>query len=117
MSAFKNEGTVQYGSKVLTIDAVAYVADNVTINRTSKTIPRTNEIDEPSGQVSYKGEPDTGTAQIQLASGSTAFPSQGDTFTIDLGFASETYYITDISIPYVKDGETKVNITFRESIA
>ena len=117
MSAFKNEVTVQYGSQVLTIGGEAYVADNITINRTSKTILRTNEIDEPSGQVSYKGEPDTGTAQIQLASGSATTPQQGETFTADLGFGSETYYVTDISKPFAKDGETKLNITFRESIA
>lgn len=117
MAAFKTEQSVQYGSKVLTINAVTYVADNVTINRTSKTILRTSELDEPSGQVSYKGEPDTGTAQIQLASGATAIPAQGDTFTSNLGLGSETYYLTDISIPYTKDGETKVNITFRESLA
>lgn len=117
MAAFKNEQTVQYGSRVLTINAVTYVADNITINRTSKTILRTNEIDEPSGQVSYKGEPDTGTAQIQLATGATVIPSQGHDFTTNFGFGSETYYITDISIPFTKDGETKVNITFRESVA
>lgn len=117
MAAFKNESTVQYGSVVLTIDSVTYVADNFTINRTSKTILRTNEIDEPSGQVSYKGEVDTGTAQLQLAAGDTDYPVQGDTFTGDYGFGSETYYITDISLPLTKDGEKKVNITFRESLA
>lgn len=124
MAAFKNEVTVQYGSLVLTIGAAAggvggtaYVADNITVNRTSKTITRTSEIDEPTGQVSYKGEPDTGTAQLQLASGSTAVPSQGWEFTANLGFTSEIYYVSDVSKPYTKDGETKVNITFRQTIA
>ena len=129
MSAFKNEITVQYGSQVLSIGAIAtgppvsitagvsYVADNITINRTSKTILRTNEIDEPTGQVSYKGEPDTGTAQLQLAADATAVPTQGHGFIADLGFGNEVYYLTDISQPLAKDGETKVNVTFRESIA
>lgn len=123
MSAFKNDGTVQYGSKVLTIGSAsggaggtAFVADNITVNRTSKTILRTDEIDEPDGQVSYKGEPDTGTAQVQLATSSTTLMSQGHEFTVDLKFGSEVYYVTDISIPFTKDGETKVNISFRELI-
>ncbi len=114
MSAFKNDGTVQYGSVVLTINAVTYVADSFTVNRPGKTIERTNEIDEPSGQVSYVGFV-TGSATLQLASGSTAIPTQGLEFTTTVN-GSETFYIDSLDQPHDKAGEKKLNITFRKKI-
>lgn len=131
MSAFKNDGTVQYGSKVLSIgtlatgpvinSGVSYVADNITVNRPGKTIERTNEIDEPSGQVSYKGFV-TGTATLQIATGSTLIPEHGQAFILTIfdgdGTPSanviEAFYIDSVDQPYEKSGETKVNITFRK---
>jgi len=125
MSAFKNDNTVQYGSRVLTIGAadggaggVAYVADNITIERPAKTIERTNEIDEPSGQVSYATFV-TGSATLQLASGSTVVPQQGYEFasTFVTAIGSEEFYIDSISQPEVKDAEKKINITFRKVVS
>lgn len=133
MSAFKNDNTVQYGSVVLSIGAlgagpsitsgVSYVADNLTIDRPGKTIERTNEIDEPSGQVSYAGFV-TGSAQLQLATGSTLYPTHGSHFTLTVfdtnGNGSndaEYFYIDSVGQPLVKDGEKKVPITFRKVYA
>lgn len=115
MAAFKNDGTVQYGSRVLTINAVAYVADNINVNRPGKTIERTNELDEPSGQVSYSGFV-TGSATIQLATSATAIPVQGLTFstTFVTSIGSETFYIESVDQPEEKAGEKKVNINFRK---
>lgn len=124
MSAFKNDSSVQYGSRVLTIGSadggaggVAYVADNITIERGAKTIERTNEIDEPSGQVSYPTFV-SGSATLQLASGSTVVPQQGYEFasTFITALGSEEFYIETISQPFTKDGETKVNINFRKVV-
>lgn len=124
MAAFKNDSTVQYGSRVLTIGSadkgaggVTYVADNITIERGSKTIERTNELDEPSGQVSYKTFV-TGSATLQLASGSTVIPEQGFEFeaTFVTAIGAKEYYIDSVSQPETKDGEKKINITFREVI-
>jgi hypothetical protein len=132
MAAFRNDGTVQYGSMVLSIGAVtagspptigttvSYVADNVEISRPGKTIERTNEIDEPSGQLSYAGFV-TGSATIQLATSSTLVPGLGRGFTLTVfdtdnsgATDAEFFYIDSISTPYAKDGERKVNITFRK---
>lgn len=122
MSAFKNDGTIPYGSMTLTIGSsaggsggVVYIADNVSISRTAKTIERTNELDEPSGQVSYKGFT-TGSATLQLATTSTVPPQQGYEFTkqFDAVNGSEVWYVDTIETPFQKDGETKVNITFRK---
>jgi len=116
MSAFKNDGSVQYGSRVLTINSVAYVADNVAVERPSKIIERTNEIDEPSGWVGYAGFV-SGTAQIQLASGATVIPVAGFTFstTFVASIDAETFTLTDVSQPEEKGGEKKVNISFKKN--
>jgi len=115
MSAFTNDGTVQYGSRVLTINGVDYVADNCEVTRPSKTIERTNEIGEPSGQVSYEGFV-TGSATLQLATGSTAIPVQGLEFSTTwvASIGPETFYIDSVTQPESKDAEKKVNVTFRK---
>jgi hypothetical protein len=132
MSAFRNDGSVQYGSMVLAIGVVTagipptigttvnYVADNVEISRPGKTIERTNEIDEPSGQISYIGFV-TGSATLQLATGSILAPGLGRGFTLSVfdtdnsgAVDAEWFYIDSISTPFAKDGERKVNITFRK---
>jgi len=130
MSAFKNDNTVQYGSRVLSIgtfvpggspsisSATSYVADNITLNRPGKTIERTNQIDEPSGQVSYVGFV-TGSAQVQMATASVDTPAQGEAFLLQVlrlagSAVDEWFYIDSVDQPLVKDGETKVPITFRK---
>lgn len=135
MAAFRNDGTVQYGSFVLAIGTITpgnpptvgagtnYVADNVSINRPSKTIERTNEIDEPSGQVSYGGFV-TGSATIQFATSATLAPLLGKGFSLtvfdtdgDGDNDAEVFYIDSIDQPFEKGGERKANITFRKIVA
>jgi hypothetical protein len=136
MSALRNDGTVQYGSAVLAIGVVTagnpptvatttnYVADNISISRPGKTIERTNELDEPSGQVTYAGFV-TGSATIQLATSSALVPFHGKGFSLNSGFDpdndadtdAEVFYIDSVDQPLTKDGERKVNITFRKFYA
>lgn len=111
-----NDGTVQYGCRVLTINGNPYVADNLSINRPTKAIDRTNEIGEPSGSV---GVADfvTGSAQIQLASGSTVEPIIGNTtsaITLDAAIGAETFYVTSVSRAESKESEKKFNITLKK---
>ena len=134
MAAFRNDGTVQYGSMVLSIGTlvagspptitggttVSYVADNVEISRPGKTIERTNELDEPSGQISYAGFV-TGSATLQLATSAILAPGLGKGFTLSVydtdasgAVDAEFFFIDSISTPFAKDGERKVNITFRK---
>lgn len=134
MSAFRNDGSVQYGSMVLSIGTlvagnpptitggttVSYVADNVEISRPGKTIERTNELDEPSGQVSYAGFV-TGSATIQLATSAILAPGLGQGFTLSVydvdglgAVDAEFFYIDSVSTPFANNGERKVSITFRK---
>lgn len=117
MSAQYNDGTVQYGSRVLTINAVTYVADNISVTRPTKEIERSNEIGEPSGSVGVPGFVN-GSATLQLASGSTAEPQGGMTFTVtfDSAIGAETFYVTGPGRVENKEGEKKINITFKKKI-
>ena len=122
MAAIKNDGTIKYGSSTITCGAsaggsggVVYIADNITVNRPSRTIEVTNEIDEPRGQVSYKTFV-TGSATLQFATSATVPVQQGYEFTKtwDAVNGAEVFYIDTIETPLVKDGESKMNVTFRK---
>ena len=96
------------------------MADEISIDRPSKTIERTNELDEPSGQLSYLGFV-TGSTTLQLASGSVIPPIHGKHFLLtvfdtdgDGDLDLEVFYIDSVSQPFTKDGETKVPVTFRK---
>jgi hypothetical protein len=118
MAAFKNDGTVQYGSRVLTINSVAYIAENVTVSRPGITIERKSELDEPNGQVSYAGFV-TGSATLQLASGSTVIPVQGLSFstTFVTSIGSETFYLDSVDQPESQGSAKTVGISFRKTYA
>ena len=77
---FTNDGTIFVGSQVLTIGAVAFVADNITVQYPSKVIERTDQNDSPSGAAVYATFV-TGTAELQFATSATNPPALGATFT------------------------------------
>lgn len=115
MAAVYNDGTIQYATRVLTINSVAYVADSVSVNRPTKAIDRTNQLGEPSGSV---GVADfvTGTATVQLAADDTVEPENGQTFasTFDATIGAETFYVTNVGRAESKDSEKKVTISFKK---
>jgi hypothetical protein len=110
MAALLNQGSVPYGSRL--IDGM--VADNISVSIPTKVIERTDELDEPSGQVIYAGVA-TGTATLQMASANDV-PTLGATFTSTFG-AITSWVITGIDIPEDKGADQKVNISFRQSLA
>jgi hypothetical protein len=104
------DNSVPYGSVVLVINTVDYVADDITITKSTKVIERTNEVDEPSGQVIIEGF-ETGSATLQLATSATAIPAIGDTFT----YSTVTYVVSEVGVPKSKGDYTKINISFRKT--
>jgi hypothetical protein len=120
----KNDGAVQYGTRVLTIGSAAngtggttYVAENFSVNRPTKTIERFNEVDELNGQVTYVA-PVTGSATLQLAASATPEPLLGWEFqvTLDAGVGSETYYLSDVGRAEGQGTERKINVSFRKRV-
>jgi len=125
MSALKNDGSVFYGSKVLTVGNAAggtggttYVADNINLTRATGAILRTNELGEPSGRVLFKNDVDSFTCTLQLATSSTVPPTLGweTTVTFDATNGAEIWYLDKLGETFTKDGEVKVPATFVEKI-
>lgn len=125
MAAFKNDGSVKYGSEILSIGTlvpgvtpsisggVAYVADTISFSTPGKVVEQTNELGEPSGWVGITGFI-TGSATIQYATTSTATPTQGQHFISSARGTAEVFCLTDVDQPLVSDAESKVNISFRK---
>lgn len=128
------DGLANYGSMDLSIgtftaggspsisSGVTYVADSLSISRPSSVVEQTDKLNKPSGQKLVDGFV-TGSAQLQLASGSTLAPLLYKAFTIsvwdtdnDGDVDPEYFVINDVGQPYDKAGETKVNIGFRKII-
>lgn len=110
-----NDGSIQYGSDVLVLNGINYIADDIQVQRPSKEINSTNQIDEPRGSVNYE-DFHRGTATLQLADASTAPPAKGTEFTVtwDANYGSETFFIYDYGQPMTKDGERKIPVTFKK---
>ena len=108
-----NDGSIPFGSVTLTINSVAYIAENVVVNRPTQTIQRRNAVNEPSGSV---GVADfiTGSATLQKASSSTALPIPGLSFsyTEDATVGAETFKISSVSQPKSQGDAVKFNVEF-----
>lgn len=125
MSAHKNDGTIPYGTKVLTLEAtvgagspVTYVAENIQVQDPSGLILRKNEIGEPNGQVAYSNDVVSFTCVLQLATTSTAVPPKGYETSVALfpGIAASTYFVHERGMTFEQEGDTKVPVTFRKKI-
>lgn len=103
--------TLPYGSRVVTIDSVGYIANNFSTSQSLNVIERTTELGAPNGAVGIQTAR-TGSAQLQLATVSTDVPDAGDAFSAD----SVTYFITEVSKPEEAQGFKVVDISFRESV-
>jgi hypothetical protein len=125
-----NDGNVQRGSRVLTIGSAAggtggttYVAENFNVDRPSKVIERTDEMDKPNGQDIYETFV-TGSATLQLADGTTPEPRIGWQFAVTglikegtpEADAVETFAISQVGRAETNGGEKKISVQFRKLI-
>ena len=110
-----NDGAIPYGSRIVTIDTVAYIAEDIEVTRPTSVIERRNELNEPSGQVLIQDFV-TGSATLQLAATSTDIPDLGATFTmtIDSEIGAETFIISEIGQGENQGEAKKIRINFRK---
>lgn len=111
-----NDGTVPFGSRVLTINSVTYVAENFEVKEPTFNVERRNEINQPNGQY-IDADFITGSATLQLATSSTAIPANGDTFATKpraADVSTTTFVLTEIGIPEEQGGIKKVPVQFRK---
>ena len=88
------DGSQPYGSRTLTINGVAYKANNIQIQRPTTDV-EDQSTDGTPGRARYTRQRATLTAELQLATSSTAYPIFGNTFsaTFDSNIGSETFVL------------------------
>ena len=107
--------TLPYGTRVVTINAVGYIASSWTTTQSLNVIDRQDSLGAPSGAVGIR-TPITGSTTLQLATASTTYPSVGDAFASNDAATSITFFITERTAPEEQQGFKTVDISFRESV-
>jgi len=108
---YTTTASLPYGSRVVTVDSVGYIANNFSTSQSLNVIERTDSLGAPNGAVGIQ-QARTGSAQLQLATSSSTIPDVGDTFLAD----SVTYFLTEVSRAEEAQGFKVVDISFRESV-
>jgi hypothetical protein len=111
MPAYETSNTLPWGSRVLTIATVTFIAENFEVTSPTNVIERMDEVGNPNGAVAID-KARTGTATLQLASESTVVPARGAEFTAD----TVTYFLTEVSAPEAQEEFKTVRISFRQKI-
>jgi hypothetical protein len=111
-----NDSGKPFGSAVLTINGVAFVGENISIQEPSSTVEVRDEDGDPSGQITVPGFV-TGTTTAQFASSATVAPTIGATFqyTANAGSAL-TYYVSEVGQPVAQMDVKKVTLGFRKKL-
>ena len=112
-----NDGGLVFGSQVVSIVSIAYVAESINVDKSTSVIEQKNEYGVPTGQVLIEQIP-TGSMTLQLASSATVAPSIGNAFTLVPvgGGSSVTFLISKVGEQFSQDGETKLSVDFRKQL-
>ena len=106
-----------FGSQVLTINSVTYVANNVNVKNTSTQITRKDQYSIPSAEVLLV-MPFTGDAELQLATWDTATPAIGQFFPVAApGGVTLHAKVTGCSDKYQAGSETMCSIEFNKQLS
>jgi hypothetical protein len=109
-----SDGTQVFGipDSPVTINSITYIAEDINITRPSNRPEIKDASGLPIGQVIIP-QIETGTAKLQLASGSTAIPTIGLTMILA---TAKTYYLTEVGRAYTQGNYAYVNISFAEKL-
>ncbi len=107
-----NDGAVQTGTDILSIDGVSWFAQNISLSRPTKKIRRMDNNGEPDGQKVYADFTEF-TCDIQLPDGDTTPPAQGVTFTHQFRdqSAAETYLVADYGETQGQEDQVTIPLT------
>lgn len=108
---YTTTASLPYGSRVITIGGLAYVAQNFSTDQSLNVIERTDELGAPNGAVGIQTAR-TGSAQLQLATSAITVPSAGDEFSAK----SITWFLTQVGEPEEASSFKVVDVSFRESV-
>ena len=102
MPSVFNDGNIPFGSEVVSINGVDYVAEEIEFTEKSTAIYRRDEQNVPNGGV-YIQDLVTGKMTLQLASTSTPIPEGQSIVTMDFRGTPTQFVVTNISRPLKQD--------------
>jgi hypothetical protein len=97
-----NDGSIPFGSQVVLINSVEFVAEEIDFEEKSTAIYRRNEINVPNGGV-YIQDLIKGKMTLQLASNDTPIPENQSLVTMDFRGTPRQFVITNVSQPMKQD--------------
>src|SRR5437762_4729232 len=108
-----NDGDIPFGSELVTINGVEYVAEEIDFEEKSTAIYRRNEINVPNGGV-YIQDLIKGKMTLQLRSLAEAIPENQSAVTIPFRGTARQFVITNISAPLKQDQIRKLKMEITE---
>src|SRR5436190_15349321 len=102
MANFANDGDIPFGSEVVTINGVEYVAEDIEPQEKATSIIRRNEINVPNGAVHIK-DLTKAKMTLQLASNDTPIPELLAIVGFTFRGASKDFIVSDVSQPLKQD--------------
>jgi hypothetical protein len=104
-----------YGSRIVTINGVAYIANNFRVQRPTTRLRRKTHLGAPNGLRLLK-EAKTATADLQLETSATALPARGNEFAGEAKDEVAAWVVGDVGDEEVNDGLKTVSVTCEEKI-
>lgn len=112
---YLSSANLPYGSRVVTVATVGYIANSFTTSQSLNVIDRQDTLGAPNGAIGIR-QPITGSTSLQLATTSTQIPDCGDEFSATVDGSAITFFITERSLPEEQAGFRTVDISFREAV-
>ncbi len=113
MANFANDGDIPFGSEVVTINAVPYVAEEIEPQEKATSIIRRNEINVPNGAVHIK-DLIKAKMTLQLADIDTPIPELLSIVSFDFRGSSKDFIVSDVSQPLKQDEIHKLKMELTE---
>lgn len=108
-----------YGTQAITINSVTYIVNNFNVSRSADEVVDTNAVGTPTRARATETLASF-TAELQLATSSTAYPKFGQTFalTVDANYGSETWRLDPVNHSETREaGDIRVlNISGKKAI-
>lgn len=111
-----SDGVLLWGTQILAINSVNYIANDISVDFDTKSITSMNESGVVNKEVLIE-EPFTGTCTLQLAAATTPSPPMASNFSVvSINAVSLSCKVSKISPVFKQDGESLVNISFKKKL-
>ena len=108
------DGQPAYGSQLISINSISYVAESFDVTFGVDTQTLLDEYGSDRANV-YISRAPSGSMTLQVDS-NQARPQRGDSFTVTIDGTSHEFYCTEVSISMSQSDFQKVSVSFRKRL-